>query len=83
MPTKVNLKAQPSTYQEFLNSIDKSEELHDYSIRHQRMRLDETPFFTKNQIDVAVARSTAKQFGFIMLAFVIGLGLGWLACHIR
>jgi hypothetical protein len=81
--TKVNLQAEPSTYQEHVNAIDQAETHNEFSVRHQRMYLDERPFFSKNQIDVAVSRATAKQFGWIMLSFVIGIFIGVIACHLK
>jgi hypothetical protein len=81
--TKVNLQAEPSTYQEHLNAIDQAETHNDYSVRQQRMYLDERPFFSKNQIDVAISRATARQFGWVMLAFVIGVFVGVVACHLK
>lgn len=81
--TKVNLQAEPTTYQEHLNAIDQAEVHAEYSVRQQRMYLDERPFFSKNQLDVAVARATAKQFGWIMLAFVAGIAIAYIACHLK
>lgn len=83
--TKVNLQAEPSTYQEHLNSIDQAESHSDFSIRQQRMYLDERPFFSKNQIDVAVARATARQFGYVLLAFMCGLSVSiiYILTHLK
>lgn len=75
--TKVDLSAPATTYQEHLNAIDQAETHSEFSVRQQRMYLDERPFFSKNQIDVAVARATAKQFGYIMLAFLFGLSISF------
>lgn len=80
---KINLTAEPSSYQEHVNSIDAAEASTEFSVRQQRMYLDERPFFSKNQLDVAVSRAVAKQFGWVMLAFVLGLVVAYLLCHIK
>ena len=73
--TKIDFTAPPTTYQEHLNSIDKSEAASEYVVRHKRMYLDEQPFFSKNQIDAAVSRASAKHGGYILLAFLLGLSV--------
>lgn len=80
-----DITTKPATYQELLNAIDKSEAGNEYLIRHKRLHLDEQPFFSKNQIDAAVARANAKQSGHILLSFLLGLSISiaYILLHLK
>lgn len=76
--TKINLQAEPSTYEQQLNALDQAEVHAEYSVRHQRMVLDEKPFFSKNQLDSAVARAEGGQLGIKLILFVAGMFTAYL-----
>lgn len=81
MPT-FSLTAKSSTYQQHKNDLEEAAAVAEFHHRQQEMKLDEALLFSKNQIDVAVSRAIAKQFGWIMVSFMIGMAVAYLLCKL-
>lgn len=80
---KIDVTKLPNTYQQHKNQLEQDAAAAEFVRRHQEMLLDEAPMFSKNQLDVAVSRAVAKQFGWVLLSFVFGLGIAFIACHLK
>jgi uncharacterized protein YfeS len=81
----IDVTKQPSTYQQHKNQLEHDAAAAEFVRRHQEMILDEAAMFSKNQLDVAVARAIAKQFGYILLAFLCGLSVSmmYIILHLK
>jgi hypothetical protein len=77
MPS-IKYPVRSSTYQQHKNDLEESWAVAEFQRRKEEMQLDESPLFSKNQIDVAVARAIAKQMGWVLLSFIIGMAVAYL-----
>lgn len=80
---KIDVTKQATTYQQHKNQLEADAATAEFVRRHQEMLLDESAMFSKNQLDVAVSRAIAKQFGYVLLAFVLGIFATVIAYHLK